>query len=276
MNSILNLSRIWRRWYIIIPGMILAIGLAIATWQLVPIKYERTATQLLLPGTRSLPEKANPYYYLGGLSQAADVLVTAVGSENVLSEIERDFPGTTVEVTRDVTTSAPVVAIKVTARTDSQAGQVLSLMVERTAAELESLQDANRAARADRITVVPVTVDQQSTERPRDKLVATVAVGGSSIALTILIAALVEGLSSRDSEVRSSRASRSRISASRRRRQPGPSKRVFASTRKFGALRRRTGTSRGRQIPSKTQLPDARQSVSIRAERDEHSPGASE
>lgn len=177
MNSILNLSRIWRRWYIIIPGMILAIGLAIATWQLVPIKYERTATQLLLPGTRSLPEKANPYYYLGGLSQAADVLVTAVGSENVLSEIERDFPGTTVEVTRDVTTSAPVVAIKVTARTDSQAGQVLSLMVERTAAELESLQDANRAARADRITVVPVTVDQQSTERPRDKLVATVAVG---------------------------------------------------------------------------------------------------
>lgn len=233
MNSILNLSRIWRRWYIIIPGMILAIGLAIATWQLVPIKYERTATQLLLPGTRSLPEKANPYYYLGGLSQAADVLVTAVGSENVLSEIERDFPGTTVEVTRDVTTSAPVVAIKVTARTDSQAGQVLSLMVERTAAELESLQDANRAARADRITVVPVTVDQQSTERPRDKLVATVAVGGSSIALTILIAALVEGLSSRDSEVRSSRASRSRISASRRRRnQDHPS----ASSPQHGSL----------------------------------------
>lgn len=197
MNIGLTLKRLWRRWYILVPGFLVAAALAFGAWQVIPPKYERTATQLLLPGTRSLPENANPYYYLGGLTQAADVLVRALSSDNVMNEVEREFPGATVQVTRDPSTSGPVVYIVVSARSDAQGAQVMDLMVQRTATELDALQGDNRAARADKISIVPVSIDQQSTLRQREKLVTTIAVMGFICALTVLVAALVEGLSIR-------------------------------------------------------------------------------
>lgn len=197
MNIALTLKRLGRRWYILVPGLLLAVALAIGAWHVTPPKYERTATQVLLPGTSSLPTNANPYYYLGGLSQAADVLVRAVGSDNVLSNIQNDHPGVAVEVARDPSTSGPVIRIVVTALSDAEAAAVVDLLVEKTASELDALQDANAAARSDRITVVPISVDDRSTVRARGQLVTTVAVAGLLSALTILVAALVEGLSSR-------------------------------------------------------------------------------
>ncbi len=197
MNIGLTLKRLWRRWYILAPGFLVAAALAFGAWQVIPPKYERTATQLLLPGTRSLPENANPYYYLGGLTQAADVLVRALSSDNVMNEVERDFPGASTQVTRDPSTSGPVVYIVVSARSDQQAAQVMDMMIERTATELDALQSDNRAARADKITIIPVSIDHQSTLRQREKLVTTVGVFGFICALTVLVAALVEGLSIR-------------------------------------------------------------------------------
>lgn len=199
MSIALTLKRLSRRWYILVPGFILAVSLAAGAWLMIPPKYERTATQVLLPGTSSLPDNANPYYYLGGLSQAADVLVRAVGSDNIRNDIQRDHPGVAVEVTRDPTTSGPVVYIAVTAGSDAEAATVLNLLVERTVTELDALQDVNDAAKSDRITVVPVSVDERSTLRQRDKFVGTIAAGGIIVVLTVLIAALIEGLASRNS-----------------------------------------------------------------------------
>lgn len=202
MNISVTIRRLLRRWYILLPGLLIAVSLGVAAWMVIPPKYERTATQVLLPGTSSLPDNANPYYYLGGLSQAADVLVRAVGSENVLSEIQAEHPGVTVEVSRDPTTSGPVVYIAVTAPSDGEAAAVLHLLVEKTVSELDALQDVSEAAKADRISVVPVSVDESSTLRQRERLVGTVGVVGLLSALTILIAAVVEGLSSRSARRR--------------------------------------------------------------------------
>lgn len=194
MNLAETLRGLLRRWYIVVPGLIAAIAVAFGAWTVVKPGYERTATQLLIPGQLSLPENANPFLFLGGLSNAADVLVRAVGSETVINDILEDEQGVEVEVSRDGSTSGPVILITVTARSDEQAASVLATLVERTGVELEVLQDAERIPAGNRITVMPITIDDTSTLQQRDRLVATVGAGILVAIIAVVAASLVDGL----------------------------------------------------------------------------------
>ncbi|WP_345801202.1 hypothetical protein AAIB33_17320 [Microbacterium sp. AZCO] len=188
------LSGLVRRWYITFPGIILAVAAAIGVWYVVPPGYERTATQLLLPGAQSMPASSNPLLYLGGLSNAADVLVRAVGSKNVVGDIKKEYPGVDVEVTRDASTAGPIILITVTAPSDAKAVAALDDLVIRTAGVLADLQNEEHILNTNRITVVPITVDEKSVLQERNRLVAVFAVGLAIAGLSILIAGLVDGV----------------------------------------------------------------------------------
>jgi len=194
VNLLTTLRSLWRRWYIVVPGVLLAAGLAVGAWFAVPPGYERTASQLLLPGTQSIPSEANPFLYLGGLSNAADVVVRAVGSDNVISAVQKEYPDAEVEVTRDVTNSGPFILITVTASSDADAESVLDLMLAETAQVLSDLQNDERITAENRITVVPIAVDTESVLQQRERLIAVAAVAVVVLALTLLVAGLVDGL----------------------------------------------------------------------------------
>lgn len=195
MNFTQTLRGLLRRWYISIPGLILAAAVAAAAWTVVPPSYQRTATELLIPGKENMPAGSNPLLFLGGLSYAADVLVTAVGAENVAGEMEKQTPGTQIDVQRSASSSGPMLVTTVTARTDALARDILARMVDRTAAVLSDLQTSQRIATDNRITVVPVAVDTTSTVQQRNRLVATSASGLGVAALALLTAGLVDGVS---------------------------------------------------------------------------------
>lgn len=194
MNLAEILSGLLRRWYITFPGIVLAIAAAVGAWTVVPVEYERTATQFLLPGEASMPENSNPFLYLGGLSYATDVVVRALGSENVMNEIAEKYPGVEVEVARDATTSGPVVLTTVTASDDQLAGQVLDEIVGKTEGVLADLQDIEAIAADNRISVVNLTVDDLGQLQQRNRLVATVGVGVGIAVLFVVTAGLVDGL----------------------------------------------------------------------------------
>ena len=60
MNISESLRGLLRRWYITFPGLILAVAVGLGAWLFLPVTYERSATQLLLPGAGNVPTKANP------------------------------------------------------------------------------------------------------------------------------------------------------------------------------------------------------------------------
>jgi hypothetical protein len=184
-----------RRWYIVVPGLIITAAITLGAWFVIPPGYYRSATQLLIPGASSIPEGSNPYLFLGGLAPAADVLVRALGSENVMNEMAEDHPGVEIKISRDTTTAGPIILIAVTARSDADAKDVLELLVDRTATVLEEFQRIESIPLDDRMTVIPVTIDEQSILQQRSRFlgVAGAAVGG--IVLTLFIAGLVDGLS---------------------------------------------------------------------------------
>ena len=195
MNLADTLRGLWRRWYIVIPGILLAAALAAGAWSVIPPGYERSSTQLLIPGEASMPEGANPYLFLGGLTLAADVLVRAVGSENEKNEVIEQYPGAEIRVTRDVSTAGPVILIAVTATSDADAEEVLGLVVNRTETLLDELQETEKIAATNRVTLLPVTVDSLSLLDQRNRFLAVAGVGLAGTALTLIVASLVEGLS---------------------------------------------------------------------------------
>jgi hypothetical protein len=194
VNLAETLRGLIRRWYITFPGIVLAIAAAITAWMVVPVQYERSATQFLLPGPASMPENSNPFLYLGGLSYATDVVVRALGSENVINEVNEQHPGVTLVVARDTSTSGPVVLTTVTATDDTEAGEVLQDIVGRTAGVLNDLQDVEAIPVDNRITAITLTVDDKGTVNQRNRLVATAGAGIGILALTLVIASLVDGV----------------------------------------------------------------------------------
>jgi hypothetical protein len=190
-----TLRGLLRRWYIVFPGIIIAAALTFGAWSAISPGYTRGATQLLIPGASSIPDGANPYLFLGGLAPAADVLVRAIGSENVLNEMTDKHPGVDITISRDTTTAGPIIRITVTAKSDSDAATVLGLLVERTATVLEDFQQEEKIPAANRMTVIPITVDKRSVLEQRDRIVGAAGAGIGGLVLTMLVAGLVDGLS---------------------------------------------------------------------------------
>lgn len=198
MNLLDTLRGLARRWYIVVPGILLAIGAALGAWMLVPPAYERTASQLLLPGLGTLPEGAsNPYLYLGGLSAPADVLVRAIGSEDALRSTLEEFPGAEIEITRDPAASGPVVLMRVTARTDSDAGAILEALLREAAVTLNDMQADEGIPARDRITITQVSIDTEGTVQQRQRLVASVGAGLGVLLLALVLASVIDGLATR-------------------------------------------------------------------------------
>ncbi|GAA5201497.1 hypothetical protein [Microbacterium jejuense] len=186
-----------RRWYIVVPGLLLAAACGVAAWMAVEPEYERQGVQIVLPGMGSLPEDAtNPYLYLSGLALPADIVVQAVMGENVLNEVLEDFPGAQVDVTRSGT-SAPIITITVTAESDADAEKLLAIMMDRTTSTLESMQQEESIADSSRMSISTLAVDTQSRQIQRTRLLIA---GGAALlvaAITLFVTALVDGLAKR-------------------------------------------------------------------------------
>ena len=187
-----------KRWYILFPGLLIAGAIALGAWFAIPPGYNRSATQLMVPGGTSIPQGGNPYLYLGGLAPAADVLVRAVGSANTLNDVAEKYPGIEIEISRDTTTAGPIILITVTAKTDAAAENVLTMLIDRTATVLDELQAVEAIPEANRMTVIPVTVDEQSVEQSRSRFVTAAGVGIVGTVITLIIASLAGASRRRD------------------------------------------------------------------------------
>jgi hypothetical protein len=194
MNLRRLLSSIGRRWYIAVAGLLVTAVLCGFAYQAIKPTYERLATVTLLPGTATIPVGGNPYLYLGGLTQASDVLVTALGASSVQSPIIHDFPGSTINVARDQSTSGPMLLLTVDARSDANAAGALDEILAEVPATLATLQERAHVpggARMDSLTLTSASTSTVS-QKTRYELVAIAGVLG--LAVTLLFVALIDSL----------------------------------------------------------------------------------
>jgi hypothetical protein len=186
------LSALRRRWYVVLISILAAAGAGYSAWGTVPPQYERVGTQLLLPGLATIPEDANPYLYVGGLYQIADVIVRAIGPEDI-AEIAGENPGTEIVVERDQSAGA-VVVVTVTASSDAAAEASLDDMLVVTERTLGELQDEQRIPEDQRVSLSPLTQATESTVIQKTRMLITALVGGVLLVGGIGAAVLIDSL----------------------------------------------------------------------------------
>ncbi|WCD92912.1 hypothetical protein [Microbacterium sp. nov. GSS16] len=194
MNIADMMGALRRRWYVLVVGVLVAAAAAYGVWTVVKVDFTRTATQLMLPGPATIPEDANPFLYVGGLSQAADVLTRKMGAPDVLADVNDAHPDVEITVTRDPLSSGPVLLITAVSQSDAAAGQAVEELVRLTDTTLRDIQSTERIPDAERITLVTLTQDSEGVVGTKNRMVAAGGAGLGVGVLTLLLVALIDGL----------------------------------------------------------------------------------
>lgn len=183
-----------RRWYVMVLGLVLTAGLCVVAAEHLPPTYTRSATLVLLPGTKLMPEGGNPFLFMGGLTQARDVLVRSIDDDSVRKQVLADRPGDDYTVTGDPTTAGPLIVLTVTTKAPGDAGPVLADLEARVPQTLQRLQDEAAAPADARISSMELTASQDTKVDQKKRLQTILLLLVAGLVLTVLGTGLVDGV----------------------------------------------------------------------------------
>jgi hypothetical protein len=192
-----TVSSLLRRWYILMVGLLLTAAMCWVVQGRVPVTYEAKGSQVLMPPSATVGE-GNPYLYLGGLSQALDVLIRHVNAAEVTQPVLRAFPGTAFSVEADGSTSGSILVISASGSTPEGTLGVLQAALDKIPAALKDMQDELAIADRVRINVRTVVVDGQATKNNQSQMrLVLLAAGGGTVGTVLLTAMMDNFLSGR-------------------------------------------------------------------------------
>jgi hypothetical protein len=178
---------VFRRWYVTVPAFLLAVGIALMVYSMVPVRYVSTAALVLTaPPTGGslvpLPDHqqvvTNPLLNFDhGLSTSATILIQALGTPELATELGAPPGGsTTYRVTNgssnpELLTSGPFVFIAGEGATSAQAQDIVRRVIDRAKLELAARQRELDAPEPTYITITevvsPTTPEAQGGSRMR-------------------------------------------------------------------------------------------------------------
>ncbi len=186
-----------RRWYFVIVGLLVTAAGTYGAYMAVHPTYDAKASIVLIPPKVAITTGDNPYLYLGGLDQALGVLQVKVSAPEVSGDLVKRYPGGILTVTRDVTTSGPILAISATADDPSSVMKLLQGAEDLVPSTLATLQAQLRVPPDSVITSMKLSSDDVPTKVSKSQLqtMAMVAVGG--VAGTVVFVGLIDRLMAR-------------------------------------------------------------------------------
>ncbi|GAA3923329.1 hypothetical protein [Microbacterium invictum] len=173
------LRALGRRWYVVVVGLALTVGLGYGATEMSPPEYNARALVLLLPGENALGDGGNPLLALGGLEQPGSIVVAYFASAAAKEEVAAVSDTANFIVALDATTRGPVIGIDVTDQSAESTTAALDFLLQRVPTELERLQVAVDAPRESIITSMPLVADSE----PQLDSSGTVRLGIAAIAV---------------------------------------------------------------------------------------------
>jgi hypothetical protein len=191
-----------RRWYLTVTALLMAALAGFGAFSAVGPTYSAGSTVVLIPPQVLIERQqasgsyapANPLLYLGGLTDARDVVLRNLASKEVLDRIDAQAPGVTFTATNDALSSGPLVVIEVEASTAADALKGMTLISKEVPVVLADFQKGLGVADNARITSTVVTSDTAATAIRKKQIQSTgFSVAGVLVVLLLLIA-FVDGV----------------------------------------------------------------------------------
>lgn len=180
-----------RRWYILVPLLVAAVGLSVLSAVRLGPTYESSASVVLIPPRSATQPNLNRFLDLGSLSDSVDVLARSMGSASTSEALEREAPSATYAVERDSATGAPILLVTASSAEKDQAQRMLEAVLERLPEVLDDLQSEVGVVDKYRITMLIVSQDPEpiASQKSRIRLLAVV-IAGLLLASVLLVAAI--------------------------------------------------------------------------------------
>ncbi|MGY1733768.1 hypothetical protein ACI798_19850 [Geodermatophilus sp. SYSU D01045] len=192
--SIGEFFRMVVRWkWVIVPGLLLALGAGAFVYQRGEPDYTRTASYLLLTPVQTESGESNPLLFLGnGVTITASVLAAKVSDSETVEQLTAAEPGVTYTAVLDAAVGAPVVQTSVTGPDAQAVDRVLAALGDELGAELEALQRESEAPENTWVTLHSFTQDPQAVPSSAGPLRNAIAATGAAVLLLFLVVGVLE------------------------------------------------------------------------------------
>jgi hypothetical protein len=211
---------LWRLWYVVLAGLMATAFVCYFLNQSVPASYKAQGSIVMMPPSSTVGPDGNPFLFLGGMSQALDILAAKISAEEIAKPIVDPFPGTAYVAEPDRSTSGSVLLISVTSGNPSDVMDVLNSSVAAVPVVLKKMQDAQNIPEESRLGLMTLVVDKEPQEETKTRTASVLGAGGLGAALTVLLTGFIDGRilahrQRRETEVQAEPGSESRRSSRR-------------------------------------------------------------
>lgn len=185
----MGLSRILgvlkRRWYVMVIGLMLSVGLGLLGVRISPPVYLAQGTILLLPSKEQLNAGGrNPFLHLDGLTGPAGIVIVRLDSDQNRAAIEAVSPTADYVVEPDPAMRGPGVLVSVTDRTAEGALATLDFVLDTVTDTLREVQAERSVPSSATVGSMRLVVDVEPEREINGALRMVVAGVGGGLALT--------------------------------------------------------------------------------------------
>lgn len=184
---------LWRLWYVVLAGLMVTAYVCYFLNQSVPSNYKAQGSLVMMPPSSTVGPDGNPFLFLGGMSQALDILAAKVSSEEIAKPIVDPFQGTSYVAEPDRSTSGSVLLISVSSGNQSDIMDVLNSAVAAVPGVLKEMQDAQNIPEESRLGLMTLVVDKKPTEETKTRTASVLGAAGFGAALTVLLTGFIDG-----------------------------------------------------------------------------------
>jgi hypothetical protein len=198
LGEILRVMR--SRWYIVVPMLVLAVGLGVGAFLMVPTTYTTYTMVSLLSSpastTTALQGQDNPFLnFNSSLVATADFLGRRLQSTDVAQELKRSGVSEKYTVTLAENAQGPFLTLTVTGDDKAHILQSAATISRYADFMLVQIQQQNGVADRDMIRLTQIIPPQKPAAEMKKKLEAVIVAGGGTVALTFIVTFIVESVS---------------------------------------------------------------------------------
>jgi len=180
-----------RRWYILLPLLLLAVVATVGVERSIPRQYQSTGMVSLLAspqsikGTSTVPGTENPFLsFDSSLNDTADFLVRRLSSTDAAQQLAGEGVGTYTAVL--AASQGPFIQLTANGATPKAARDAMTALIAYTSTQLNALQDEQGVPRQNMITSAVIVPGSPPTALNKRRVQDTLGAGAAALALAIL------------------------------------------------------------------------------------------
>ncbi|MDQ7992683.1 MAG: hypothetical protein AAGC63_05755 [Propionicimonas sp.] len=184
-----------RRWYIVLLGVLMSLGLAVAALAVTPPLYEARGTLLLMPSKDQLSTGGrNPFLHLDALDGPAGIVMARLNGDETRLAIEAVAPKAEYVVESDPAMRGPTIQVTVTDSTPAGALAILDRMLTMASDILQQVQAEREVPDAASVGSMRLVVDTKAERVTSATVRMVMAALGAGLLATAVLAFSLDGL----------------------------------------------------------------------------------